>query len=66
MKIGDRVKLKANMYDTMSDDDMMAPGVQGVVRSIVGSNCYIVDLDNEVDGKRDWALLESELEVINV
>jgi hypothetical protein len=64
MKIGDRVKLKANMYDTMSYDDQMAPGVQGVIRSIVGSNCYIVDLDHEVDGKRDWALLESELEVV--
>jgi hypothetical protein len=66
MKAGDRVRLKANLYDTMSDDDMMAPGSEGVLKSFVGSNCYIIVLDKQVDDKFDWAFVAGEFEVIDV
>lgn len=66
MKIGDRVCLKANLYDALSPDGLMTPGNEGVIKSYVGGDCYIVILDKQVDDKFDWAFVESELEVIDV
>jgi hypothetical protein len=64
MKIGDRVKLLANMYDQHGDDNLMEPGTEGTIQSQLGGGCWIVILDHEVEGKRDWSFLTKELEVV--
>lgn len=65
MNIGDRVKLKVNLYYISGvTDDKMAPGKLGIIISKLGGDCYIVYLDDEVEGKRDWSFIAKELEVV--
>lgn len=64
MKIGDRVKLLNNIYHSPEGDDgLMAPGTNGVIQHIESTYVTVI-LEHEVEGKRDWSFLPTEIEVI--
>lgn len=65
MKVGDKVVLLDNVYNS-DDDDLMSPGRTGAVIRVGIHGRYIsVTLDGEpVEGEQDWTFLPEELELV--